>query len=292
MEQYSTSVTRPDFTEGCYQTNWGFMHLCVQDDIVVGTFNYYGRNYVVGKLQDNILAGVWVRPAKNQSPAQSGIFEFAFAENSRSFNGVWGDKGQNPSGLWNGVKIACPRKLAAVTKKPALGGPGVPKISLSEDELGQPKSYPLGEIPPSSTSQTFYEQMNMTPIPTPANDSQTPPPNRKEKKRPEDRLMEFMGGDPVFKQQRERLASERKQNSAILRQNRKLLQQDLKIREFLEERLTDILNNRPIGQDIPTEEQAYVESELGKVNRLIKEREKNIKESREKILDLNRALKK
>jgi len=127
LKQHHVQKANPKAIQGCYQTNWGLLRLYIKDDVVVGTFNYYGRKHIIGKLKDNLLIGIWIHPSIIHPVLMAGPFQFAFSENWTSFNGTWRYKNQKQfSKVWSGKKITCPLKGAKPNKKPVPGGPGVP----------------------------------------------------------------------------------------------------------------------------------------------------------------------
>lgn len=145
LKQRRVLQAKPEIIRGCYRTNWGPMRLYIKGDTVVGTFNYFGRNNIIGKLKDNILVGIWVRPARNNRPMKSGAFQFAFTENWSSFKGVWRYKGKVPLlKRWHGRKVKCPRTFGQATEKPLPGGPGVPRRSNPKHQQQEQQQFRQG----------------------------------------------------------------------------------------------------------------------------------------------------
>lgn len=138
---------------GCYKTKWGLLRLYVKDDVVVGTFDYYGRKHIIGKLKDNILVGVWISPAKNKRPMLVGPIQFAFSKNWSAFRSVWRYQKQPQfTNKWVGTKIKCPDKGTKLPQIKDLGGPGVPsKPKPGQGKPGSPTGakMPQKNLPPA-----------------------------------------------------------------------------------------------------------------------------------------------
>jgi hypothetical protein len=100
---------QPHALAGCYDTDFGILRFTVEGANVKGTYDYLGGSTLTGQLRDNVLIGTWNEPAYAENPAKSGPFQFVFTEGWKSFQGVWGNQGDDPlTGIWNGVKIVCP----------------------------------------------------------------------------------------------------------------------------------------------------------------------------------------
>jgi len=153
LELHQTLKANPQGIRGCYQTKWGLMRLYIKGDVVTGTFNYYGRNHIIGKLKDNILVGVWIRPANKKHPMIVGPLQLAFAKNWSSFRSVWRYKKQPQfNNKWVGTRIKCPARGTKITEKPVPGGPGVPV--RTKPGQAKPSGPPGGKMPQNSAPST------------------------------------------------------------------------------------------------------------------------------------------
>lgn len=124
ITQHIVMKAPPKSLTGCYKTTWGIMRLHVKDDKVTGTFKRKGKasGQIVGKLKDNLLIGMWIKPGKDKKDkkaVKTGPFQFAFTEDWMKFTGVWGKKGEVPLKKdWNGKRIKCPPKEPEPKEKP------------------------------------------------------------------------------------------------------------------------------------------------------------------------------
>lgn len=157
LELHQALKANPQEITGCYQTKWGLLRLYVKDDVVAGTFFYYGRNHIIGKLKDNILVGLWIRPANNKRPIVVGPVQFAFAEGWSSFKSVWRYKKEPQfKSKWVGTKIPCPAKGTKLTQNLVPGGPGVPvkaKPGQGKPGLGKPGQPKPGQAKPGNPTE-------------------------------------------------------------------------------------------------------------------------------------------
>lgn len=140
----------PKGIRGCYKTKWGLLRLFTNGDIVTGTLNYYGPTLIIGKLKDNILVGIWIKPAHNKRPMLVGPIQFAFAEKWSAFQSVWKFKKEPQyKNKWVGVKTRCPARGEKLTPKLIPGGPGVPSNARPRQQ-GKPGNPVGGKIPQKS----------------------------------------------------------------------------------------------------------------------------------------------
>lgn len=106
--QHSVTKDNPMDIKGCYETTYGVMLLDIRDnDIVTGSYHYRGNvQYLEGKLEDNLLVGVWMEDIDEKKANKVGSFQFAFQPKWASFKGAWGNKGDKTlTTAWDGKKI-------------------------------------------------------------------------------------------------------------------------------------------------------------------------------------------
>lgn len=148
MQLHQDIKANPQGIRGCYQTKWGILRLFVKDDVVTGTLFYYGPVHIIGKVKDNILVGVWIRPANKKRPMLTGPVQFAFAQNWSAFRSVWKFKKEPQfNSKWVGTKIKCPPGKIKPTQNLEPGGIGMP----IKPKPGQPKPGPTGAMMPQKS---------------------------------------------------------------------------------------------------------------------------------------------
>lgn len=90
---------------GQYQTDFGLVVLNQNGDRVSGTVEHKNGR-LSGDLRGNVVRGFWAQEPTYLKPDDAGDFEFTFANDGRSFQGVWRYGTEGPwKDKWNGQLV-------------------------------------------------------------------------------------------------------------------------------------------------------------------------------------------
>lgn len=192
-----------------------------------------------------------------------------------------------------------PKHISTFRAHPGRGGTypqyptyhGIPSTSSVFGEAEEEEEEELPEVEEEEEEEPETEkETKKAPQPPPA--PPIPPPAQK----PQQIYYENMAPQenpepPKTEKEHDRIDSQIEEKASELTLWSNMLKEELKKRDQLEEKLTEILLNRPIGRDYPSEEEESVSSDLQQSNDQIKADMEKIKSIQDDIVNLSKAQK-